>query len=384
MNMPPQPFTNSVRGTMLTSADRFLKMEHSMRARFTIAFLAASISSGVMAQESCSPLLQDGIRNNFYERYDRRFIDEFHSAMCSEESSQIDRAKSNGLDLGYSDFVANFAGNSRKIAAYQSAMCASESDVSRGSTFYELTRNHVSTELAEAYVRCIEIQSGGIIYEVSNGADGDSINMSVGYDIRTRVGKGVLTISHIVISPERFRDKVSCEGSLVDALNDGPIDVTNFNGLQTLTCRPLGEELTGDDNDFSVFVHTSLGIIEGYVNPYHAGKDDRIDALDDRLAAAAAELGEQISANKVTYFHGKMACDNRRDTIDVRVNFPSSFRTMPSVVTGFSRYGTGTGDSNTRGRASVKSIALDHFIVSCGAWDGTRGDYEFSWLAVGR
>lgn len=236
-----------------------------------------------IAQESCSPLLQDGIRNNLSEQYEQSFIDSFHSAMCSEEQNQIDRAKSNGIDLGFGDFVANFAGNSRKVSAYQSAMCTSESDVSRGSTFYELTRNHVSTELAEAYVRCVEIQSGGIVYNVSNGIDGDSVSIEVGFNSNLRTPGAKLSLTDIVVSPERHQDKVACAGSLVNELENGVVDISGISGVLTVTCRPKGEELLGSDNDFSIFVHTNLGIIEGFVNPHHSGKDDRIDAIETRL-----------------------------------------------------------------------------------------------------
>ena len=237
----------------------------------------------VAAQEKCSALLQNDLRNYLHVKYDRNFIDEFHSAICSEQTERINRTKDTGIKLGYEDLVFDFAGSGKKIAAYQSSMCKAEVQASAASEFVEITRNHVSANLTNDYVRCIKIQSGGISYNVSNGTDGASVNIEIGYDARLGVGSGKLNINKIVISPSEYEHKVSCVGLLVDELVNGPIDITTIDGYKTITCRPNPNELMGEDNDFSVFVHTSLGIIQGYVNPFHAGKDDRLDELDNRL-----------------------------------------------------------------------------------------------------
>lgn len=260
-----------------------------------IAFASCALSYGATAQEQCTVLLQDGVRNQLSQKYDRFFLDEFHSALCSEDDNRIDRAKGLGLELGYADFVLDFTGSSRKTAAYQSSMCSANDKIRREDEFFDITRNHVSTELADAYVRCVQIQSGGIVYDVRNGSDGDSINFEIGYDPNIRTGGRALNIRKVVVSPERFADKVACEGSLSDKIEDGPYDIRTSDGFETLTCRPMGSELSGQDNDFSVFVHTSLGIIEGFVNPYHTGKDDRIDALKEQVDGRIDALSVSLS-----------------------------------------------------------------------------------------
>lgn len=71
------------------------------------------------AADKCSALLQDGVRNQFSQTYERKLFDEFHSAMCSESDSRIKKAKSNGINLGYGDFVFDFASSNKKFANYQ-------------------------------------------------------------------------------------------------------------------------------------------------------------------------------------------------------------------------------------------------------------------------
>lgn len=265
-----------------------------------IAIFAASLgflfqTTAASAIEKCSALVQDGVRNYLNEKIDKNYLSEFHSAMCSEDSQRIDKAKSTGIGLEYGNFVFDFAGDSKKIAAYQKSMCESNAGIDVNSDFYELVRNFVSVDLANAYVKCVEIQSGGIIYNVTHGTDGASVNIEIGYDARLGVGGGKLNISKIVVSPSQFEEKVECVGELVDQLKDGPVDISTINGFKTITCRPKPNELSGKDNDFSVFVHTSLGIIEGYVNPYHVGKDDRIDELDGKLSAVIQSQSESLT-----------------------------------------------------------------------------------------
>jgi hypothetical protein len=248
-------------------------------------------SAGVFAVEAdrCSILLQDGVRNRLSETYDKKFLDEFHSAMCSENSKRIDDAKNLGINLGYEDFVLDFAGNAKNIASYQESMCSARDRVTTGSTFYKMIKNHVSVDLVSGFNECVRITEGGMDFSVTKGKDGDSITIDVGYS-RDRTPRAELEVTHVVINPESLEDKVDCKGPLAKVKDGETVKINQPIGIQGITCRPGKDFPKIGDNDFSVVLHTTVGHIEGHVKPYYTGKSDRLTDLEKKYSELNSDV----------------------------------------------------------------------------------------------
>lgn len=252
----------------------------------SVCLLSLVICNALHAQDVCSPILREGIRDNYSVLQDRQRFELYQSALCDAKFSSYESfasgARKSGFSLATAEAMLGLSSNSseRKTNFTQaySKFCHQSYESGASTTHFEQNASSVNTELAQIFSACVtnvlSYMSDNrldIYLDVTPQADFSKFNLRV----RRRTSSAT-TVTGIVPST------VSC--SIGEQLVK-PGTVINSN-MTLMECRK-------PPNEPVKFGMSTAG--EGYSNEVNLpAASDRLGELEERISHL--ERGQSVAS----------------------------------------------------------------------------------------